>query len=907
MLPMPSVANFGSTPFIIYIDAILFDIDDPGLIYGKGGSTWAYGLVKSVDNMKTWQKTDSGIIASGPAVVVPHPTIPDTIFTAGNIIQEKYCTRDGGKTWEPFSPSNAGNELKIDPHNPNHLIFIDEMTHIYESYDCGKTFTQISTEFSSAKIFSFVVSKDNPDNIFVSNMGTGVSSYRGSGDWYYLTNSPDYAYDIRFDPEDSGVLYASYSPKVFEKYSSICRYSKNQQEDYGWKEILRIENAKGITSIEFDVSNPKRMYAGVIGEGGTIYTSNDKGNTWSKLNEDLTFTTVWGHSQLQIDPRDKNTVYAGTWGGGTYKTVNSGQDWQLLDTNHTFSPTCIAVSEANPDIIYACDRMKPVIHRSDDAGQTWYTYYDFGPEYMMTSALAIDPNDPDLIYASAFKPPLAHAGALTKINKGKKVAELGTGLPRSVLEIEIDKMNRNILYVTTHIYGVFKSIDSGETWQRLDDKGTGLPRTGIYDIDVDPVDHNVLYATALSGALPDYMIPAPSFQNLEGQCGVYKSSDGGQSWNLLLATVSEARGIDIDPKNNRNLYVADMMGGVWVSNDAGQQWRQENNGLGSISMTSVKIMDGNIYASTQGSGVYSGSINADKSITWDRSRSNKPKAYVGKILVRIDPTNSKRIYASAYPGGLLRSDDGGKSWNDKNFLTPSIKVDDPAIQGYYSFDINRQNSNNIWLGAYSKGMYVSYDGMDFDMVANGDDGIMTGKHITDVRIDPNDGNTVYAATQEGVFVTRDSGKHWKTVNQGLGTLDIRSLRVENIQSPPFVDNFEDGTTQNWRFTDAQGQSSNAGWSVIKENTNHVLQGVGHNWANAGSVTWVDYTFETKVKVIRGAIHVNFRMSNNGRYFLNFGENLNGLTLTKETSVRTARVFTNLISSPWSCSPGSGMT
>jgi photosystem II stability/assembly factor-like uncharacterized protein len=740
VLGMPMIPDFGNTYFGFVLDAIIFDTDDPSIIYGKGGTSWAYGLLKSVNNMKTWQKMDNGIVASSPVVVAPHPTIPDTVFTAGNVIQEKYCTRDGGKTWEPFSLSNAGNELEIDPYNPNHMIFVDEMTRLFESYDCGRTFTQICVNFSSARIPALAVAPNDPDRIYVSNIGSGVSEYQGGTNWRYLTGSSDYAYDIKFDPEDSNILYATYSPKVFENYSSIWRYNRSQTENYGWTEILRLENTKGITTLEFDKSNPNRMYAGVIGEGGTIYVSNDKGDTWSKLNEDLTFTTIWGHSQLQIDPRYKNTVYAGTWGGGTYKTLDGGLNWQLLDINHTFSPTFIAISESNPDIVYAGDRTKPLIHRSDDAGMTWYTYYDFGQEYMLTSAVAIDPVNPDIIYASAFKPPLAHRGAFVKIEKGQKVADLGTDLPRSVLEIEIDKKNPNILYVTTHIYGVFKSADGGNTFQRLDDRDTGLPRTGIYDIDVDPVDDNVLYATALSGALPDYMIPYPDFSNLEGQCGVYKSTDSGENWSLVLATVSEARGIDINPEDNSNLYVADMMGGVWVSNDAGETWRQENNGLGSISMTSVKMKDGNIYASTQGSGVYSGTIDADKSITWDTSRSNKPKAYVSKILIRVDPFNSNKIYASAYPGGLLRSDDGGKNWNDKNFLTPSIKVDDPVAQGYYSFDISPQNPSIIWLGAYGKGMYVSYDGMDYDMVANGDDNIMAGKYITDVRIDRNDTN-----------------------------------------------------------------------------------------------------------------------------------------------------------------------
>jgi len=122
---------------------------------------------------------------------------------------------------------------------------------------------------------------------------------------------------------------------------------------------------------------------------------------------------------------------------------------------------------------------------------------------------------------------------------------LSSGLPRAVLDIEIDRNNPKLIYVTTHIHGVFKTINGGNTWEQLDDKGTGLPRTGMYDIDIDPLDSNTLYTTALCGELPDYMM-APGIENLEGSCGVYKSVDGGENWTQVLETISEAKGIDID-------------------------------------------------------------------------------------------------------------------------------------------------------------------------------------------------------------------------------------------------------------------------------------------------------------------------------------------------------------------------
>jgi len=888
-LGMPIVKDFEELPFSLC--TILFDFDDPNIVYGATGPVWSVGMIKSEDGMKTWKKMDRDIIESSRTIVVIHPTDSNTIFTSGNIIQESYLTRNGGKTWEPFSPTNAGDEVRIDPHDPNHILVVSEMTYIFESHDGGRTFESINQDFSSAKIPDFEIAKDNPEKIYASNIGIGISEYDPSQrQWRYIIGSPDYVYDFEIDPEDSNILYAAYSPKMFETHSSVWRYSKYQKENFGWSELWKIEDSAGITSLKFDPKDSNILYAGVIGKQGTIYVSKDKGTTWNKLNEDLTFTTIWGHSQLQIDPYDKNTVYAGTWGGGTFKTTNGGKDWVLLDEQHTFSPTFLAISKKDPRIIYACDRTSPKIHKSTDAGKTWTEYYDFGGGYLLSSAVAIDPDDPDTIYAAAFMPPMAHTGRLVKITNGQAVS-IGNDLPRSVIEIEIDPNNKNTIYVATHIHGVYKSSDGGSTWEKLDDQNNGLPRIGVYDIDVDSSNSQILYATALSGPLPDYMMPPEAiqlltgFKNLDpdGKCGVYKSVNGGKNWTLILATMSEARGIDIDTDDPNNLYVADMMGGVWVSNDAGQNWRQENEGLGSISMTSVKIKDNYIYASTQGSGVYAGVINNDGSITWDKSRSNKPKAYVYKIQIAVDPNNSDRIYASCYPGGLLRSDDGGKHWNDKNFLTPSIKVDDPLNQGYYFFDINPNDTKNIWMGVYGKGMFVSYDGMDFNMFADGNDNMMKGKHITSLKINPINPEEIYVGTQEGIFVTQDSGKHWKEIGDGLRTRDIRSLRIAKVEYAPFNDDFEDGNADGWELE--------SGWSVAEDNGNFVLQGIGHKMAGVGLKSWTDYTFECKVKLIAGGVHLNYRLSGGERYFIGVHEW--GLFLARTTVENNVPVHTQL--------------
>lgn len=145
------------------------------------------------------------------------------------------------------------------------------------------------------------------------------------------------------------------------------------------------------------------------------------------------------------------------------------------------------------------------------------------------------------------------------------------------------------------------------------------------------------------------------------------------------------------------------------------------------------------------------------------------------MQIQTDPEFPNRLYVGSNPGGLFRSDDGGLTWADKNFLTPSVSVDDPFRQGYYVFAINPRDSQEVWVGTWGKGIYKSYDGQDFNIGANGNDRIMLGKHINALIFHETLG--LIAATEEGVFYTKDGGLNWIQWNEGLTTTQVRTLNV----------------------------------------------------------------------------------------------------------------------------------
>ena len=114
---------------------------------------------------------------------------------------------------------------------------------------------------------------------------------------------------------------------------------------------------------------------------------------------------------------------------------------------------------------------------------------------------------------------------------------------------------------------------------------------------------------------------------------------------------------------------------------------------------------------------------------------------------------------------------------------------------------------------------------------------------------------MYLASQEGFYVSPDGGETWTPKNDGLETLDLRSLRVAAGSAGTFAENVEE----------------DAG--------NRVLRGSGHAWARAGNPLWSDYTFQARIRLLEGTLHTNVRVSDDGRYFL--GLNEGGLYLKKQ--------------------------
>lgn len=520
--------------------------------------------------------------------------------------------------------------------------------------------------------------------------------------------------------------------------------------------------------------------------------------------------------------------------------------------------TTMAISRQNPNILYIGGADGGVL-KSTNGGINWTPLFDDQPSLSM-GAIALDPNNDNIVYVGTGEVNSSGDsydgfGMVKSTDGGATWFSLGLEETRHIGKIVIDPNNTNTLYIAAMgtLYtpnatrGVYKSTDGGTTWSRvlfINDS------TGVVDLAMNPQNPHILLAAAWQ------RMRGPQGRRYVGgvHTGIYRTTDGGASWSRLANGLPAPApnvgrpAVAIAPSNPLVMYAAyaDDPGnffGVYRSSDGGDSWARTNDGalanlysnfgwyFGKVFVHPIN--ENNVYVF----GVSFGKT-TDGGATWTTHIAN----HVDHHAMAFHPTNASFLYIG-HDGGFSRSTNGGSTWiretNQDLFTTQ-----------FYAGCINYLNPVASMGGTQDNGTPRTQTGSVSDWASiNGGDGFYCA-------IDYTNPNYQYAESQFGAI--RRTTNNWASSasgTSGIGATDRKNWSTPIVMDPNNPQVLYTGTQYLYKTTNRA-----VSWTAISPDlTNGVVPG----FSAYATITTIDVAATDSNVVMVGTDDANVWVTTNG--------------------------------------------
>ena len=611
--------SVGLTGDAIPIFSLTVDPHNPDTIWV--GTKDKRGIFKSVDGGKTWVKKENGIANISQGItfrgftVDPRPRYSDTVYAAAEISSYAWTVSSKVLTGRSFDLTMGIVYKTIDGGNNWQEIWRGNNLARYVFVDPkDPQVIYISTGIFDREAANTDVLKKEPGGVGVVRSRDGGKTWRALGRRNGLNNL--YVGSLFMHPRDPRILLAGTGNNSWLDDGGV--YLTHDGGDH-WDQTLEANATGGesITAVEFAISNPKIAYAG---GNRAIYRSEDGGRRWQQRTPGQ---WSWGPPgiragwpiDLQVDPRDPDRLFANNYGGGNFLSEDGGRTWVDASHGYTGAQMRDSVVAHKAGKVWAAGRTG--LFASTDNGKHWQGTNYPPANFLDWKVIALDPSDPEHVLAASHWDSAAvyerpgGGGAWRRnavpISQVLLPAQGTQGV--AVRALAFAPSNPGRVYAGTGGYSNSQSD--------YDLAGAGIFRStdggATWQLAFDTLAHVQAFAIHPSNADEVYAAASNDF-------GVLKSIDGGKSWHVVFR--KDALSVAIHPKNPDVVFIGLESGGIARSTDGGGSWKSWMQGM-----------------------------DANASIT--------------RIL--FDPQNPDVMYAADCLSGVYRSVNGGSSWTHINF------------------------------------------------------------------------------------------------------------------------------------------------------------------------------------------------------------------------------------------------
>jgi photosystem II stability/assembly factor-like uncharacterized protein len=590
--------------------------------------------------------------------------------------------------WQVLGPDGGdARSLAYDAHNPDHILLGTSTGQMFASDDAGHNWSRLA---------------------------------RLGGDDYVLDH-------ISIDPQDSNRIYVSAWSVSSQQIGEVFRTSDGGRS---W-ETLPAMHGKSIRALAMYKGNSKVLVAGAL-DG--VYRSNDGGDSWERLSP-ANSADIKNVESIAVDPKDPNTVYAGTW-HLAWKTPDGGANWQhinkgMIDDSDVFS---VIVDHDNPAVVFAsaCSG----IYKSETAGNLFSKIQGIPFSARRTRVLKQDPTNEKIVYAGTTE-------GLWKSTDLGKVWKRVSNPEVVVNDVMIDPRDSKRVLLATDRSGVMASTDGANNWTT---SNHGYAHRYVSAILADNKNASTLYVGVV---------------NDREYGGLFYSHDAGQHW---LQRAAGLGGKDVFALNQapNGMLVAGTNHGIYGLERNGGEWRPMNvvvveatlkiprkGARKAATKTTLEKsqLDARVNDLELGSGRWLAATTAGIYSSSDQGKTWKGGQILGQQdFVSVRAEGSTEVAATH--SSVLVSNDSGATWKQAALPSYVVSIRSAAIA-----------SDRQIMIASREGAFRSGDGgATWEHVVKG----LPGKDITSVSFDPTLKRLLATSDATGViFESRDGGRSWQ--------------------------------------------------------------------------------------------------------------------------------------------------